>query len=74
METKILREVRVFLRKHRMPASLLAELAGVPQPTLSRLLTGRRPDIMSRNADALREAMWRYEAGQQSYRQSGEED
>lgn len=64
----------MFLRKHGMPASVLAELAGVSQPSLSRLLSGRRPDIMSRNADALREAMWRYEAGQKAYRQSGEED
>lgn len=74
METMILREVRAFLKKHRMTASALAELAGVSQPMLSRLLTGRRPDIMSRNADALREAMWRYDATQKTFRQSAGED
>lgn len=69
MEPRIRREVALFLKKYKLPINTLAQLAGIPQPTLSRLLSGARLDITSRNADALRDAMRHYEA----YRQGGEE-
>lgn len=71
METRILKELRAFLRKHRMPVLTLAQLSGVPQSSLSRLLSGARHDLASRNADALRDFMRHYES---TYRQSGGED
>lgn len=62
MEARICREVRLFLKKHKMPVLQLAELSGVSQSSISRLLNGKRGDIQSRNADALRDAMRHYEA------------
>jgi len=70
MEPRIRREVALFLKKYKLPILTLAQLAGIPQPTLSRLLSGARSDITSRNADALRDAMRHYEA----YRREGGED
>lgn len=73
MEAKICTEMRAFLSRHHMLVSKLADLAGVPLPILTRVLSGDRQDMMSRNADAIREAMVRYEVSQQSCRQSGGE-
>ena len=69
MKPTILTEVQAFLKKHGIPASLLADTAGVPRPVLTRLLSGARKDVKSCTADALRLAMRNYEA----YRQSDSE-
>jgi len=42
-----------------MPATRLAYAAGVTPVTLTRVLTGKRMDMASMKADALREAMQR---------------
>jgi len=69
METAIAREMREFLRQHRMSIRALARLAGVSHNTLSRILNGTRRDMTATSADAVRSAMARY----QTYRQSGGE-
>lgn len=75
METRICREVREFLaRNPSIGVTALARLAGVSHSSLSRMLNGVRPDLMSETADNVRDAMWRYESRQKAYRQSGEED
>ena len=66
MKPTILTEVQAFLKKHGIPASVLADSAGVSRPVLTRLLSGARKDVRSCTADALRRAMQDYE----TYRQA----
>ena len=73
MKPTILTEVQAFLRGHGMPASQLADMAGVPRPVLTRLLSGARKDVKSCTADALRLAMRNYEIAHHSYRQPNSE-
>lgn len=48
-----------FLKRNPMPVKRLAEEAGVAAPILTRVLTGERDDMYSRNADRVRDAMLR---------------
>lgn len=73
MKPTILTEVQAFLREHGMPACQLADMAGVPRPVLTRLLSGARKDVKSCTADALRLAMRNYEIAHLSYRQPNSE-
>ena len=57
MKAKIILEMTEFLKRNPMPIKRLAEEAGVAAPTLTRVLTGERDDMYSRNADKIREAM-----------------
>jgi hypothetical protein len=69
MKPTILIEVQAFLKKHGIPASVLADSAGVSRPVLTRLLSGARKDVKSCTADALRLAMRDYECAHQTYLQ-----
>jgi len=71
MKPSILTEVQTFLKTYGLPASFVADMAGVPRPLLTRLLSGSRKDVMSRTADALRLAMRNYEVSHDPYRQDG---
>ena len=73
METRISREIRVFLKRHGMPVLTLAKLSGVHHSILVRVLKGSR-DMTSTNADNVRDAMLRYEAMHNAFRQSDGED
>lgn len=59
MKTKIFLEMTEFLKRNPMPIKRLAEEAGVASPILTRVLTGERNDMYSRNADRVRDAMLR---------------
>jgi len=63
----------VFLNRHGMPLLTLAKLSGVHHSILSRVLRGTR-DMTSTNADNVRDAMLRYEAMHNAFRQSAGED
>lgn len=59
MEAQIVSEVSVFIRSTGYSVRRLCLEAGVSQATVSHILTGRRKDMHSSNADALRAAMRR---------------
>lgn len=59
MKTKIFYEMTEFLQRTSLPVRKLAEEAGVAAPILTRVLTGERDDMYSRNADRVRDAMLR---------------
>ena len=73
MKTKIRSEMEAFLRRHDVTVSELAEMSGLALPILTRVLAGTRRDMMSRSADAIRDAMTRYEASHPAYRQDAGE-
>lgn len=62
MKTKIFLEMTEFLKRNQIPVKRLAEEAGVAAPILTRVLTGERDDMYSRNADKVRDAMLRLSA------------
>ena len=62
MKTKIFYEMTEFLQRTSIPVRKLAEEAGVAAPILTRVLTGERDDMYSRNADRVRDAMLRLSA------------
>ena len=74
METRICREMKVFLARHHVGVTTLAKLAGVHHSILVRVLNGSRADMTSDNADNVRDAMRRYEAMHNAHRQLGGED
>ena len=55
--TPIATEVVEFLKSHPVTAAQLAEAAGVNPVIISRLRTGKRADVLSANADAIRTAI-----------------
>lgn len=55
--TPIATEVVEFLNKHPVTGAQLAEAAGVNPVIISRLRTGKRADVLSANADAIRAAI-----------------
>ena len=57
--TRIATEVVFFLENSGFTALELSKESGVCTPILSLLKTGKRKDVLSRHADALREAMQR---------------
>ena len=57
--TPIAKEVIDFLETSGVTAVELSRESGVACPVLSQLRTGKRRDVVSRHADALREAMRR---------------
>lgn len=59
MNVKITYEIRSFLDQHKVSARRLALEAGVTPVIVTRVLSGERKDMLSSNADALREAMSR---------------
>lgn len=65
MDTPFVRDVRQFLKVSRLSIRALAALAGVSHTSLSRALAGTRKDVKASTADAVRDAMRRYD----SYRQ-----
>ena len=64
--------MRVFLARHHVGVTTLAQLAGVHHSILVRVLNGTRSDMTSDNADNVRDAMRRYEAMHDVNRQDGE--
>ena len=62
MKPKIFYEVSEFLQRHGLPVVRLTMEAGLSPSTLSRVLQGKRKDMVSASADALRDAMQRLEA------------
>lgn len=62
MKARIAGELIAFFEKTGMTGKRLAQEANVPEPMISRLKNGQRKDILSRHADALREAMARLTA------------
>lgn len=61
MKAQIVTELDFFLNKYNMSARKLAIAAGLLPNTLTRLLSGKRHDMRSENADRLRAAMRRLE-------------
>lgn len=61
MKAQIVTELDFFLNKYNMSARKLAIAAGLLPNTLTRLLSGKRHDMRSENADKLRAAMRRLE-------------
>ena len=61
MKPQIVTELDFFLNKYNMSARRLALDAGLLPNTLTRLLSGKRHDMRSENADRLRAAMRRLE-------------
>lgn len=61
MKAQIVTELDFFLNKYNMSARKLAIAAGLLPNTLTRLLSGKRHDMRSENADRLRAAMRRIE-------------
>lgn len=61
MKAQIVTELDFFLNKYNMSARKLAIAAGLLPNTLTRLLSGKRHDMRSENADKLRSAMRRLE-------------
>ncbi len=59
MNAKIISEIRLFLERYRLSARKLAIEAGVTPVIVTRVLSGERQDMLSSNADALRDAMTR---------------
>lgn len=55
--TPIATEVVEFLKSHPVTGAQLAEAAGVNPVIISRLRTGKRADVLSANADAIRAAI-----------------
>ena len=55
--TPIATEVVEFLKNHSVTGAQLAEAAGVNPVLISRLRTGKRADVLSANADAIRAAI-----------------
>ena len=55
--TPIATEVVEFLESHPVTGAQLAETAGVNPVLISRLRTGKRADVLSANADAIRAAI-----------------
>lgn len=55
--TPIATEVVEFLNNHSVTGAQLAEAAGVNPVIISRLRTGKRADVLSANADAIRAAI-----------------
>ena len=55
-------ELRDFLAHSGVKATVLARESGVSDAIISFVVTGRRRDMHSRHADALREAMRRLSA------------
>lgn len=55
--TPIATEVVEFLNNHPVTGAQLAEAAGVNPVIISRLRTGKRADVLSANADAIRAAI-----------------
>ena len=60
--TLIATEVIDFLEKTGLTAVELSKESGVSCPILSQLRSGKKRDVVSRHADALREAMRRLSA------------
>lgn len=58
----ITEELRNFLAHSGVKATVLARESGVSDAIISFAVTGRRKDMLSRHADALREAMRRLSA------------
>ncbi len=58
-QAPIATEVRDFLRSSGLRAADLARESGVSNAIISHIVTGRRKDMRSEYADALREAMRR---------------
>lgn len=56
-KTPIAIEVVEFLESHPVTGAQLAEAAGVNPVLISRLRTGKRADVLSANADAIRAAI-----------------
>lgn len=56
-KTSIATEVVEFLNSHPVTGAQLAEAAGVNPVIISRLRTGKRSDVLSANADAIRAAI-----------------
>ena len=56
-KTPIATEVVEFLKSHSVTGAQLAEAAGVNPVIISRLRTGKRADVLSANADAIRAAI-----------------
>ena len=56
-KTPIATEVVEFLKSHPVTGAQLAEAAGVNPVIISRLRTGKRADVLSANADAIRTAI-----------------
>ena len=56
-KTPIATEVVEFLESHPVTGAQLAEAAGVNPVLISRLRTGKRADVLSANADAIRAAI-----------------
>ena len=55
--TPIATEVVEFLKNNSVTGAQLAEAAGVNPVLISRLRTGKRADVLSANADAIRAAI-----------------
>ena len=55
--TPIATEVVEFLESHPVTGAQLAETAGVNPVLISRLRTGKRADVLSANAEAIRAAI-----------------
>ena len=60
--TSIATEVVEFLNSHPVTGAQLAGAAGVNPVIISRLRTGKRSDVLSANADAIRAAIRNFRA------------
>ena len=60
--TSIATEVVEFLNSHPVTGAQLAAAAGVNPVIISRLRTGKRSDVLSANADAIRAAIRNFRA------------
>ena len=56
-KSPIATEVVEFLKSYPLTGAQLAEAAGVNPVLISRLRTGKRADVLSANADAIRSAI-----------------
>lgn len=59
MKTQIALELETFLNRYKISQRLLAVEANVSPVLLNRIITGKRKDMTSTNADKLRDAMLR---------------
>ena len=63
MKAPIVTELIEFFQANDVSCRCLAKESGVASPIITRVLSGERKDMTSRNADALRKAMKRISEG-----------
>ena len=63
MKAPIVTELIEFFQANDVSCRYLARESGVASPIITRVLSGERKDMTSRNADALRKAMKRISEG-----------